>query len=471
MESINLTKTVEETINDLWQTHLAEAADEMQQATDLIAFLNDKSCLNTTGFVLRRYLHKDQNICAGELVWPWTDECVDKVSTLLGSQTHINKKDWKAWLSDKRKITRTTVFPIAYSLRMEISDVLELLNAVDGELFNLRSDEEFVHYFFLSKKIYSYESAEKIIHEFRKYAAAKRAEHAVIANALNLGYTQMAQNTLAALIKGTVPESVAQEKLLKFMCENAGQFQGSSLTRVGRLIRFSQYLYEIYPAYYRVDINNKKLKIEKSYFEDVQIDEYGIPNVTDLCYSLMGMDYTLVRETQRDEVVDGIEKFHKNFYSHLRKVFCNITNNGEAVAPVTRKDVLLFAFFFIDGFKKKITPESLPHAQDGVLMPTKLQTIIEGGIWESFDTKVERIMTQLLREIQYPENYEKLEEKKFLLVGVVNDFLDAFDYPPLYAPNPFDRFVLLCLLSECPIGVWSEVLYDESGDRLPEAAL
>jgi hypothetical protein len=463
MESINLTKAVEETINDLWQEHLAEAADEMQEANDLIAFLNDKSCLNTTGFVLRRYLHKNKNICEGELVWPWTDECVDKVSTLLGSQTHIIKKDWRAWLSDKRKITRTTVFPIAYSLRMEITDVLELLNAIDGELFNLRSDEEFVHFFFLSKKIHSYEGAENIINEFRKYVADKIVEHAVIENDADLGYTQLANDTLAALIKGTDPESVAQEKLLKFMCENAGQFRGSSLTRVGKLIRFSQYLYDIYPTYYRVDINNQKLKIEKSYFENVQIDEYGIPNVTDLCYSLMGMDYNLVRETKKDEVINGIEKFHKNFYIHLKRVFYNIENNSEAAAPVTRKDVLLFAFFFIDGFKNKITPESLPHEQDGVLMPTKLQTIIDSGLWESFDTKVKDIMTQLYRKIQYPENYEKLEEKKFLMVNVLNDFLEAFDYPPLYVPNPFDRFVLLCLLSECPIGVWSEVLYDESG--------
>jgi hypothetical protein len=354
---------------------------------------------------------------------------------------------------------------------MEIADVLELLNAIDGELFNLRSDEEFVHFFFLSKKIYSYGDAENIINEFRKHTSDKTAEQAFIVNEPDLGYTQLAHDTLATLIKEADPETAAQEKLLKFMCENTGQFYGSSLTRVGKLIRFSQYLYEIYPTYYRVDINNKKLKIEKSYFEDVQIDEYGIPNVTDLCYSLMGMDYALVRETQKNEVLDGIEKFHKNFYSHLRKVFCNITNNGEAVAPVTRKDVLLFSFFFIDGFKQKITPESLPHAQGGVLMPVKLQTIIDSGIWESFDAEVKEIMTQLLRKIQYPENYEKLEERRFLTINVVNDFLEAFDYPALYAPNPFDRFILLCLLSECPVGVWSEVLYDESGDRLTETSL
>ena len=475
---ILMTSAVEEAVNNLWRTHVTNSVDDLNAATDIIAFLNDVNNLNTVAFVLKRYLHENHHLIGQRYPWPWTAETIDKVSYLLSKQTPIVQKEWKQWLSSKKSMGRETAFKIAHYLKMGIEDLLELLSAIDGELINFRAPGEFVHYFFLAKGMHKYEAAEGVICDFEEHqnrlneAWNKPEETGVIERDITLGYTRFAEDALSRMINTSPPESGAIENLKQFMYEHAEQFQGFSLSNVGRLLRLSQYLYKMYPTYYKVSPPNKKQHKETVSWEEVKLDKYGIPNLTDLCYAFMGMDYKSTRGADKKLVVHQIEHIHQDLYAHSRKVFANIFAKGKEtsksypnIQPVKRSDVLLFAFFFIVGYEREINPKDLPKVAENAELPKHFQAILDSGIWEDFDAEMMNVMTKLRGYIARPSYYSNSRVYRKFITDVVNSFLTMFGYPPLYVPNPFDRFILLCLLSDCPVGVWSEILYGDEAEE------
>ena len=156
----------------------------------------------------------------------------------------------------------------------------------------------------------------------------------------------------------------------------------------------------------------------------------------------------------------GIAKAYKDV-PELIHTFCdNYKVRAMAIhnqtKPVDRNDVLLFAFFYISWFI---------HLSSRMRSGGKSSKSLEktmAGIIESIETTADResafdqVILEVTEVLGDPDNIKK--DKYNTILKCLNLCLNGFGFVETYLPNPFDRFIVLSLMSDEPMSVSAEVL-------------
>jgi len=464
----SVTRAANEALLGYWNQKVAVDMDEVEEATDIISFINENPVL-TPGHIIRKYIEEGglgdtySNI-------EWNKTTIRHIVNVLGFD-----KDAQKWFSDEACMTRDSAYHLAFRLKMNTEWLLQLLNAVDGGLVNYHDCSEIVKYFFIRIGNYNEKEADKMIEKVKVNANSTQIETPEKLYAQ--GYTNFATDVLEKLANSTLPESEKEEELCRFLIENKENLHGNSLSQVGRLTRLMQHIALVYPTYMRVlwasmsteDAPTKgRRNEEKSEWEEIKFDKNGLPKIGSLIYAMMGMDYKLVREQEKNEIFQTITSYHKHLYTNLRKELFSEKESGMSKA-VSRNDVLFLTLQFILGYDERddrvdittdlrkdihwYAPEELSKNA-----PEKA-FIFRKEVRDEIDSVMNTIMDRLDDYRDFPSNYSEPAKKYQFYVELFNAILSKFGFANMYILNPFDRFVIMTLLSDFPVGVWSELVY------------
>lgn len=468
----SVTRAANEALLGYWNQKVAVDMDEVEEATDIISFINENPVL-TPGHIIRKYIEEGGLGDAYSNI-EWNKTAIRQIIDVLGFNKNKDEKEKvEKWLTDKSSMTRESAFAIAFRLKMSTEWLLQLLNAVDGGLINYHNCSEIVYYFFVKIGNYSFDEANKMIENVKENVNSVQVK--ISERNYTQGYTNFATDVLEKLANSTLPESEKEAELYRFLIDNQENLHGNSLSQVGRLSRLMQYVYLEFPSYIRVlwgdDEGNPqqgKRKEEKSSVEEVTFDKNGLPKLGALIYSIMGMDYKLVRDQEKKEVFRTITLYHKNLYNNLRKELFSENECGMSKA-VSRNDVLFLTLQFILGYDERddrvdittdlrkdihwYAPEELTQNA-----PEKA-FIFRKEVRDEIDSVMNSIMDRLDDYRDFPSNYSEPAKKYQFYVELFNAILSKFGFANMYILDPFDRFVIMTLLSDFPVGVWSELVY------------
>lgn len=138
----SVTRAANEALLGYWNQKVAVDMDEVEEATDIISFINENPVL-TPGHIIRKYIEEGglgdtySNI-------EWNKTTIRHIVNVLGFD-----KDAQKWFSDEVCMTRDSAYHLAFRLKMSTEWLLQLLNAVDGGLVNYHDCSEIVYYFFI----------------------------------------------------------------------------------------------------------------------------------------------------------------------------------------------------------------------------------------------------------------------------------------------------------------------------------
>lgn len=464
----SVTRAANEALLGYWNQKVAVDMDEVEEATDIISFINENPVL-TPGHIIRKYIEEGglgdtySNI-------EWNKTTIRHIVNVLGFD-----KDAQKWFSDEACMTRDSAYHLAFRLKMNTEWLLQLLNAVDGGLVNYHDCSEIVKYFFIRIGNYNEKEADKMIEKVKVNANSTQIETPEKLYAQ--GYTNFATDVLEKLANSTLPESEKEEELCRFLIENKENLHGNSLSQVGRLTRLMQYIALVYPTYMRVlwasmsteDAPTKgRRNEEKSEWEEIKFDKNGLPKIGSLIYAMMGMDYKLVREQEKNEIFQTITSYHKHLYTNLRKELFSEKESGMSKA-VSRNDVLFLTLQFILGYDERddrvdITTDLRKdihwYASEELSKNAPEKAFIfRKEVRDEIDSVMNTIMDRLDDYRDFPSNYSEPAKKYQFYVELFNAILSKFGFANMYILNPFDRFVIMTLLSDFPVGVWSELVY------------
>ena len=207
---------------------------------------------------------------------------------------------------------------------------------------------------------------------------------------------------------------------------------------------------------------------EKSEWEEIKFDKNGLPKIGSLIYAMMGMDYKLVREQEKNEIFQTITSYHKHLYTNLRKELFSEKESGMSKA-VSRNDVLFLTLQFILGYDERddrvdITTDLRKdihwYASEELSKNAPEKAFIfRKEVRDEIDSVMNTIMDRLDDYRDFPSNYSEPAKKYQFYVELFNAILSKFGFANMYILNPFDRFVIMTLLSDFPVGVWSELVY------------
>ena len=465
----SVTRAANEALLGYWNQKVAVDMDEVEEATDIISFINENPVL-TPGHIIRKYIEEGglgdtySNI-------EWNKTTIRHIVNVLGFD-----KDAQKWFSDEVCMTRDSAYHLAFRLKMSTEWLLQLLNAVDGGLVNYHDCSEIVYYFFIKIGNYNLEEADKMIKMIDK-ANVNSTPIKTLEKIYAQGYTNFATDVLEKLANSTLPESEKEEELYRFLTENKENLHGNSLTQVARITRLMQYIALVYPTYMRVlwastsneDAPTKgRRKEEKSEWEEIKFDKNGLPKIGSLIYAMMGMDYKLVREQKKNEIFQTITSYHKHLYTNLRKELFSEKESGMSKA-VSRNDVLFLTLQFILGYDERddrvdITTDLRKdihwYASEELSKNAPEKAFIfRKEVRDEIDSVMNTIMDRLDDYRDFPSNYSEPAKKYQFYVELFNAILSKYGFANIYILNPFDRFAIMRLLSDFPVGVWSELVY------------
>ena len=464
----SVTRAANEALLGYWNQKVAVDMDEVEEATDIISFINENPVL-TPGHIIRKYIEEGglgdtySNI-------EWNKTTIRHIVNVLGFD-----KDAQKWFSDEACMTRDSAYHLAFRLNMNTEWLLQLLNAVDGGFVNYHDGSAIVKYFFIRIGNYNEKEADKMIEKVKVNANSTQIETPEKLYAQ--GYTNFATDVLEKLANSTLPESEKEEELCRFLIENKENLHGNSLSQVGRLTRLMQHIALVYPTYMRVlwasmsteDAPTKgRRNEEKSEWEEIKFDKNGLPKIGSLIYAMMGMDYKLVREQEKNEIFQTITSYHKHLYTNLRKELFSEKESGMSKA-VSRNDVLFLTLQFILGYDERddrvdITTDLRKdihwYASEELSKNAPEKAFIfRKEVRDEIDSVMNTIMDRLDDYRDFPSNYSEPAKKYQFYVELFNAILSKFGFANMYILNPFDRFVIMTLLSDFPVGVWSELVY------------
>ncbi|MFR4328609.1 MAG: hypothetical protein ACLT23_00210 [Lachnospiraceae bacterium] len=464
----SLTFSVQEEINSILETQISEENmsifDQCKTANEVKKFLSNPKTLNTPGFVIRRYIQTRRldlltDVGAtvgvdfedltenGNVSWP--RDVIKKIAKKLSSQSlkehnlTISTANWEKYLTDRSRIGRKMIFKVAFVLRMDVSETNELLLACGENPYNVRNPQEFVCYFCQSTGRYNWKKVQEILKEYCQLLEENEVDNENAAP--NAGMTIMISNRLSEVINSSDPEEEVFKNLQNILFENRHEFtknkkskkeniyefeEGYSLSRTDQFKRILKYLVVLYPMV----VKSPENKSPKEYL--VKVDCNGNPNVTDLLEAMFqnaGWNFFVWKQeenensgvTEQTTFRSEIYTFCQNWYNHVSGILQTSKNRKY----VERKDILLTAYFFMQGY----------------LCATKEQ---KNRLYSM--TKDNSDLDQMMQEIMEwldgitPDSLE-LDNITYFR-RCLNSFLDAFNFCALYVPLPFDRFILLALV-------------------------
>lgn len=487
------------------QKNYKEYVDEAERETgitcvDLSSNINlpwDKRCIEAISEKLFKNLKRDYSQTgdiAADIKLPST----------------ITKKQWTDYLSEHKSIHRKQIFNIALTLGMDIENTQKLLMSCGAEPYNLHDVLDVICLYCQSSsedktktsahvwKIYSeyiqaVSSGGDLNEDGRKNGKADTQsgrDPKEDSSKNGQADTQSGSYGFTLEMQEKVTGEIDDASFLKELLARQRYFNGYSKSQWSKYHQFARYLAVLYPEYnylhsYYESLadrknNNKSNLIEEEIrkkvpFEEMELliektgeagdSEFKIEKkqVPDMNKLLTAMFYDATwfsgNNGSRDKL-KGIAKAYKDV-PKLIHTFCDnykgrcmkIHNQAK---PVDRNDVLLFAFFFISCFMH------LSSQKRNGGKSSKSHEDTRAGIIKNIEAAADRnaafdqVILDVTEVLGDPDNIQK--DKYNTILKCLNLCLNGFGFVETYLPNPFDRFIVLSLLSDNPMIVSAEVL-------------
>ncbi|MBR4027040.1 MAG: hypothetical protein IKJ01_05720, partial [Lachnospiraceae bacterium] len=282
-------------------------------------------------------------------------------------------------------------------------------------------------------------------------------EESVTEQKPTIGKTQIIEIELNKIFKSNLPDDDTKQMLIQYMIENTNEFRsfivkskkvyipGYSLTRMNKFMELMRYLVILYPTYEELveaEAKDAQKACAKRNICQVENARDGYPVLNDLKRAMFqaqdwNFNYWEIpkKETGEKNFQYYMYLFCKNYEQHIWAVN-RLREGGDNIGFFERKDALLFAFFLIDGYLKLLK-------ENDSYKNNKIQNLLENG--NEFDKQLGIIFESL----EYLDENEPLQ-KYDTIWQCINIILKEMDYPILYVPSAFDRFIVLSLMSVSP---------------------
>lgn len=494
--SSSLTSSVREFVEDYLARRITEAnsgQDLGSTALQIRENLSDPENVSTVDFVLRRYIQSRvpsllegmgelPDLVHGKKNLPWDKKVLRRLARILEKESlaegaKIEDKEWYAYLTGSSPRKREKLFMAAFTLGMSVEDTMDLLLACGKEPYSVRNPLDLICMFCQSaQETYAWAEAEDM---YRQFLEGKKAAGSSDAGRPTAGMTEKLSGKLHEIFRDGLREADARKALLAYMIENSAEFpsyekvvkaekafdgteekrdritrtvflEGYSTERLALFERLAEYLAVLYPRYSTIDAEKDgegenrgwDQKTWNRKWHDV-VDGQGTISLRALSNAMM--EKSLWKDIvwaggKEDPFERKMRELCGNYEKHMMAVE-RMRRGGNNPAFFERRDALLFVYFFISGFIEVCTGtrgedrERYARLQELSFRDHDLDMAVE-EIME----KVERV---LLEEEDPKLRFDCLRE-------CFNMILAQLEYPNLYLPAQFDRFVLLSLLAEDP---------------------
>lgn len=414
----------------------------------------------------KRAIAKREPFCnvGAEELWDSDDvyEALGEIHKKSGGPESIGKyaERWRKYLTDEiKQPRRKQLLEFCIVLGLDEEETYKILAQFDGAGINYRNPEELLALYFILQKNegYNLKHYNWMLKEYgaRKEKYEKERTEGQLSGAGS--YTIKAKSFIDKSRDREFGEF--DEELLDFMVRNCDELTDSSaknnenqysVSQAENLLQMLRYIFvlmEFTPdgeEGYHPKVNGLMSYVnyeKRSWYADL--------------IELVGEGAFHVEERRKGK--ETPQKVY-DYLDGLRSHVYSIENRMEEktnVDPVTRDDVLFFTLMLLVGFQSfgyaenKITARDLPKKNDRM------------DLDEFVTLKVDRLIADLYDDagfMKWMENHSAINVKDrfHLAVKYVNKFLDLFGFFRVYPPNPMDRLVLTCLLSEEP---WQTLCY------------
>ena len=448
-------------------------------AREIRAYLSDPSTLSTPDFVIRRYLQACHpgllddygplpDLVAGQKNLPWPQQVIESLASRLAAlskeqQAAISASQWRNYLTGSSARKREQVLAMAFTLKMDSDQTLDLLLAFGMEPFSVRYPLDLICMFCLKDPgTYTWAQAQDMLREF----LARRTSQACGTTAATAGMTEQIEADLDELFGQHLQGSNARDALIRYMVDHSGEFisfrdgkkevflPGYTLGRTAQYHRLTEYLAVLYPHTITAipgkdgqgsdrQWDPKLWHNRTEYVDGGSAGEISLSALTRAMFWSAGWtEIWWDGEIEPGSFQDNMRKFCENYEQHIGKV-SRLFRGGSTIAYFDRRDALLFIFFFISGCGKLLTDPDY----DAEHRLSRLRDMTCSG--DSFDRTLGSVLKKL--EELYGEFATEDAALRFrILCRCFNMILAPMDHANLYLPAQFDRFVLLALLAEDP---------------------
>ena len=459
-------------------------------ARQIRQYLTDSTTLSTPDFVIRRYIQANHpgllaqygplpDLVTGQQNLPWSREVIVSLAAQLEAlskqqRASISAAEWVNYLTGSTSNKRDKVLRMAFTLKMDAVQTLDLLLAFGMEPYSVRYPLDLICMF--CQKLpgtYTWSQAKAMLQEFMD----RRTIRSQGSTTATLGMTEQIGADLNAIFDRNLQSANAQKALVDYMVEHSGEFisfldgkkevflPGYTLHRAAQYRRLTEYLAVLYP-HSLVAVNckdsdkrgwdPKQWHNRAEYVIDPATGVLSLPALNRAMFWASGWsDLSWQDAAPIGSFEDNMRKFCENYKQHIDKVN-RLFSGGNTIAFFDRRDALLFLFFLISGYLKLLAYGD----EDADAKIELLREMSESG--DPFDDAI----GQVLYRLDYL--WEDQEDAPRYFRGLCQCFdmlLAQMDHANLYLPAQFDRFVLLALLSEDPEEmaslVMSEALWEE----------
>ena len=436
-------------------------------AQEIREYLCDNSTVNTSDFVLRRYIYKyhpdlfvgidNYKELSEDFYQGWSDDILDQVAKKLSNISkkrhglNLSKKTWGDYLKGVKVRKRNKVFEMAFILQMDVESTLELLLAYDMEPYSVRNPLELIC-IFCQKNPYKYTWHD--VEDILKCYEDSVKEEAVTEQKTTVGKTQIIENELDKIFKSNLPDDDTKQMLIQYMVANANEFRsfvkkskkeylsGYSLTRMNKFMELMRYLVILYPEYEELveaEAKDAQKVCVKRNICQVKNASDGYPILKDLKKAMFqahdwNFNYWDIqkKETGIKNFQDYMDIFCKNYDQHIWAVE-RLRVRGNNVEFFERKDALLFVFFLINGYLKLLE-------ENDSYKNKEIENLL------SRESKFDNQLGIIFESLECLNENDSLQ--KYDIVWMcINIILEEMNYPILYVPSSFDRFIVLSLMS------------------------
>ena len=445
-------------------------------ALEIRQYLTDPQTICTPDFMIRRYLQAFHpglladlgplpDLIGSKKNLPWPAEAIAALAVKLEDLSKeqgasISAAEWKRYLNKSVPTSREKIFRMAFTLKMDVSDTLDLLLACSKEPYSVRYPLDLICSF--CQKIggtYTWAQAKQMLDQFLENRTPREE-----ATPPSMGGTQQLQADLNALFERSLQGSNAQQALIDYMVEHSGEFigfldkgqevflPGYSLRRSAQFGRLAQYLEVLYPSIIVPDkcknTDGDPTKMDLNQWEnhrDTVINpktgKLSLPTlVRAMFWASSWNDLEWNDSAPKGSFEYNMRVFCNNYKQHIDKVN-RLYTGGNNIAFFDRQDALLFIFFLISGFTKLLDCSDY----DSSARITRLETMAASG--KQFDTAIGQVLSRVRTLYEDPQTPSAHFEG---LCTCFDMILGQMGHANLYLPAQFDRFVLLALLSEDP---------------------
>lgn len=478
----SLTANVQAYISQTLAKRVAEANSDLTiytTAKEIREYLSDVSTINTPDFVLRRFIQdhcpdfQNLNIDAVDLTKSknvtWSDDMIKSIAQRLSKISmerhglNISSTIWRGYLSGAGARKRSSVFKLAFVLQMGVEETLELLMAFDMEPYSVRYPLDLICLFCQHQVgTYTWKDVEEMLHAFE----TGKVSAAGVKGQPQIDMTQCILTELQSIFERDLPGANAKAALVEYMIKHSGEFRsfakgakeiylpGYSLGRLNHFLKLTQYLSVLYPRYDNsIAQETKPGEFEYGYVKKL---EDGYPGLYGLSKAMFQSQNWKIQSGKKDkdeqeDVADDYDAgdyiynvFIGRYLDHAMAID-RLRTNGKNVDFFERKDALIYAFFLIMGYLQLL---EYPDSESVKIMNTFNAMIYDG---DEFDLAIGDVFAVL-------EDMDN--DIRFECIGrCLNIILTQLNYTQLYLPAPFDRFVLLSLMSTDPDGISPIILH------------